>query len=131
MKLRLVVLVIWAILLFVLLATPISMVSLTLLWPYEHAGLVSHFILFFVSVFIGLVCTKYLCSFRTRLIIFTGAGMFLSVTLELVQILIPGRDMSFGDIVFNIAGLVAGLVFCIVLYNIKKIRQLFENTGES
>lgn len=75
---------------------------------------ISHFLAYGTLMFIiGLV------SFQTRTKFFLGIilALFYGAMLEIVQYYVPGRFMSFDDLIANATGVFIGIVLTIMLYN--------------
>lgn len=73
-----------------------------------HSGSVEHFFAYFVTAL--LFASGY---GKTRQHLFVGAGLSLySGLLELLQLLVPGRESTFRDFFISTMGAVVG-IFCI------------------
>src|SRR4029077_6988777 len=66
-----------------------------------------------VILFLPLGCALRLAGARIRTAVLIG--MFLSITIELTQAFIPGRDTSLGDVISNTTGTFLGFVVAAVI----------------
>ena len=63
-----------------------------------------------------------------KFLLITAGLILFSLLDEFHQKLIPGRTFNVKDIYSNIAGIVAGLVFCVVVFRILERKQDFFTT---
>jgi VanZ family protein len=124
MKTRIILGVLWIAVLFSLLFWPISGNSVPAWGGFPYWDKVAHFGLFGVTAFVGLFVTGSSVRFRYRLSFSLVLGLALAAGTELGQAVVPHRDMSIYDFLADLAGLVGGLFFYVLLYQNAKLRSL-------
>jgi VanZ family protein len=105
MKWGIIILVLWTLVLLGVLLSPIEEAAIPALWEFEHWDKVYHFILFAITGFVSVFGARFLNLFRSRMLFAIVFGLFLAVSTELAQSLIPCRNMSFYDLLADVVGL--------------------------
>ncbi|MFC2071553.1 VanZ family protein [Chloroflexota bacterium] len=126
MKQRFIVLIVWTLILLGLLLIP----SADELIPrtcggFEHWDKVAHFGLFGVTGLVGVFGTSFLRQFKSRILFGIAFGLFLAVSTEFAQSLIPARNMSLYDLLADVAGLCVAFALCVLLYRRPLFARLF------
>jgi VanZ family protein len=73
-------------------------------------------------VFLTFAGSRFRISLKKYLVLTAGLILF-ALADEFHQKIIPGRTFNMKDIYSNFAGILAGLVFCVVVFNILKRKQ--------
>jgi VanZ family protein len=54
-------------------------------------------------------------NYKHALVLAAGIGLFMSIVTELLQHYIPGRQMDWQDFIFNVLGILFGILFMLLL----------------
>ena len=123
MKRNIVILILWTLFLLGVLFAPIGGMAIPGSLRFEHFDKVAHFCLFAVTGFVGVFGANFRGQFKFRVVFGAVFGMFLAVSTEYGQSLLPFRDMSLYDLFADIVGLWVGLAFYAFLYSRYTIRS--------
>ncbi|MFC1933429.1 VanZ family protein [Chloroflexota bacterium] len=116
MKRGFVILILWTGILLSLLLFPIAETQIPSPWGFKHFDKVAHFGLFFVTGLVSVFSIRFFSQFRTRMLFGIVFGLFLAISTEFAQSLIPLRNMSFYDLFADIAGLGVALALCAFIH---------------
>jgi hypothetical protein len=117
-----VVLVLWTLILLGVLVAPIGEMNFNNPWGFRHWDKIAHVGLFAVTAFIGVFGSKFLDQLRSRILFAIVLSLFLAIGTEFAQSFINLRNMSFYDLLADMIGLCAGLLFYALLYRSKGLR---------
>jgi VanZ family protein len=123
MKRGIIALILWTLFLLGLLLAPVRETPI----PnpgFMHWDKVAHFGLFAVTGFIGVFGFNFLGQFKFRMLFGTVFGLFLAISTEFAQSLVPLRDTSLYDLLADVVGLGVGLAFYALLYSRHRVRAL-------
>ena len=126
MKRYIITLVLWTLFLLGVLLAPIGEAEIPAPWGFKHWDKVYHFGLFAVTGFVGVFSARFLSLFRSRMLFGIVFGLFLAVSTEFAQSLIPVRNMSLYDLFADIAGLGVALLLYAFLYHQAGLRAFFK-----
>lgn len=126
MKRHIIVLVLWTLVLLGLLLAPIGEAEIPAPGEFKHWDKVYHFGLFAVTGFVGVFGARFLSLFRSRILFGIVFGLFLAVSTEFAQSLIPCRNMSLNDLLADVVGLGVALLLYAILCHRVELRALFK-----
>ncbi len=126
MKWHIIVIVLWVLVLLGVLLAPIGEVEIPAPWGFKHWDKVYHFGLFAVTGFVGVFSARFLSLFRSRMLFGIVFGLFLAVSTEFAQSLIPARNMSLYDLFADIVGLGVALSLYVLLHGQAGLRAFFK-----
>ncbi|KPK23129.1 MAG: hypothetical protein AMJ70_04235 [Dehalococcoidia bacterium SG8_51_3] len=118
-------LALWTLVLLCLLLAPISEAEIPVFGEFKHWDKFYHFILFAITGFVSVFGARFLNMFRSRMLFGVLFGMFLALSTEFTQSLIPCRNMSLYDLFADILGLGVGLSLYAFLYHQAGLRTFF------
>ncbi len=116
MKLGPIVLILWILILLGLLLAPIRESQIPTLWGFQHSDKIAHFGLFFVTGLAGVFGATFFKSFRARMWFGIVLGLLLALGTEFGQAFLPVRNMSFYDLIADVAGLSVALLLSVFVY---------------
>ena len=117
MKRGIFILVFWTVILFVVLATPIGEARMpTFGICFKYWDKVYHLVLFVITGFVGVVGATFFSQFKIKVTFAFVFGLFLAVSTEFVQYLLPSRDMSLYDLLADVVGVCVALVLCALIH---------------
>ena len=108
----------WTIFLLGLLLGPVANVGQPIAGAFSHWDKVAHFGLFGITGLVAAYSADFLKPMRMRILFGLIFGLFLAVSTEAAQKLLPYRTSSFNDLV---AG-VAGVSLTLLLYALLRLR---------
>jgi len=126
MKRHIIILVLWTLILLGVLLAPIGEAEIPAPWGFKHWDKVYHFGLFAVTGFVSVFGARFLNLFRSRILFGIVFGLFLAVSTEFAQSLIPCRNMSFYDLLADVIGLGVSLSLYAFLHRQAGLRALFK-----
>jgi VanZ family protein len=126
MKWHIIILVLWTLALLGVLLAPIGEAEIPAPWGFKHWDKVYHFGLFAVTGFVAVFSDRFLSLFRSRMLFGIVFGLFLAVSTEFAQSLIPVRNMSLYDLLADIVGLGSALSLYAFLYHHAGLRAFFK-----
>ena len=109
-----------------MLLAPIGEAEIPAPWGFKHWDKVYHFSLFAVTGFVGVFGARFLSMFRSRMLFGIVFGLFLAVSTEFAQSLIPCRNMSLYDLFADIVGLGVVLSLYAFLHRQAELRAFFK-----
>ena len=115
-KLKKLLLVIVTLVLLVLLLAPIGELQIPSFLVFKHSDKVAHFGLFFITGLASIIGAEFLKLLRTRILFGAVFGLFLAISTEFGQSLIPTRNISPYDLFADLIGLALAMSLCIVFY---------------
>ena len=118
MKRKMVLLGLWTLFLLGLLLGPVGDVGLPTDGDFSHWDKVAHFGLFGITGLVATYSADFLKPMRMRILFGLIFGLFLAVSSEAAEKLLPYRSSSFNDL---LAG-VAGLSLALLLYALLRLR---------
>lgn len=124
-EMKKIVVIIWTLFLLGVLLAPIGEVDISTTKGFEHFDKVAHFCLFTVTGFIGVFGANFGSQFKSRVLFGAVFGLFLALSTELGQSLLPFRDMSLYDLIVDVVGVGVGLAFYAFLYSRYIMRSFF------
>jgi len=124
MKRHIIILVLWTLILLGVLLAPIGEAEIPAPWGFEHWDKVYHFGLFAITGFVGVFSVRFLNLFRSRMLFGIVFGLFLAVSTEFAQSLIPCRNMSLYDLLADVIGLGVSLSLYAFLHRQAGLRAL-------
>jgi len=126
MKRSLAILTLWTMALLGLLLAPIGETQIPSPLGFKHFDKVAHFGLFFITGLISVLGARFLSQFRSRMLFGIIFSLVLAVGTEFAQSFLPVRNMSFYDLLADIAGLVVALALCIFIYRQAYLSTFFK-----
>ncbi len=118
MKRKIALLSLWTIILLGLLLGPIGEVGQPIPGGFSHWDKVAHFGLFGITGLVAAYSADFLKPMRMRILFGLIFGLFLAVSSEAAQKLIPYRSGSFNDLLADVAGVSLSLL----LYALLRLR---------
>ena len=118
MKRKMALLGLWTLFLLGLLLGPVGDIGLPTAGAFSHWDKVAHFGLFGITGLVAAYSADFLKPMRMRILFGLIFGLFLVVSTEAAQKLLPYRTSSFNDLV---AG-VAGVSLTLLLYALLRLR---------
>ena len=126
MKRHIIILVLWTLILLGVLLAPIGEAEIPAPWGFKHWDKVYHFGLFAITGFVGVFSVRFLNLFRSRMLFGIVFGLFLAVSTEFAQSLIPCRNMSLYDLLADVIGLGVSLSLYTFLHRQAGLRAFFK-----
>ena len=126
MKGGIVVLILWTLSLLGVLLAPIGEAEIPAFGEFKHWDKVYHSGLFAITGFVSVYGARFLHLFRSRMLFGLFFGLFLAVSTEFAQSLIPCRNMSLYDLLADIVGLGVALSLYAFVHRQAEIRALFK-----
>lgn len=126
MKRQTIILVLWTFIVLSVLLAPIGEAWMPAPWGFTYWDKVYHFGLFAVTGFVAVYGAGFFSLLRSRMLFGIIFGLFLAVSTELGQSLIPCRNMSIYDLFADIAGLGVALSFYAFLHRQAGIRAFLK-----
>jgi VanZ family protein len=126
MKKRIILVLVWTAILLGLLLAPGDGGIIPRWCSFRGFDKVIHCILYGITAMVSVYGTAFLPKFRERLIFGLIFGLALGFSTEFGQSMIPGRDMSYKDLLANVLGTISGLVLYVLLYRKAVVRERFK-----
>ena len=115
--------ILWTVFLIIILTAPIGGLDTATPGGFEHFDKMAHFCLFAITGFVSVFGVNFRGQFKIRVIFGAIFGLFLAVSTEYGQSLLPFRNISLYDLLADVFGVGAGLTFYALLYSRYTIRS--------
>ena len=119
-------LALWTLVLLCLLLAPIGEAEIPTFGAFKHWDKIYHLTLFAITGFVSIFGARFLNLFRSRVLFGVLFGVFLALSTEFAQSLVPCRDMSLYDLFADILGLGVGLSLYAFLYHQAGLRTFLK-----
>ena len=115
-KIKKALLIIVVLVLLVLLLAPIGEPQVPSFLLFKHSDKVAHLGLFFMTGLASVIGTEWLKSLKMRILFGAVFSLFLAVSTEFGQSLIPTRNMSSYDLFADLIGIALAISLYIICY---------------